>query len=294
MALRPRAPAFRTRLAAALAAAIAAGTAWRLHTTSRTSFDLPIADFAVDTAAQHSWAHMLQATYLPTPTRVAELAVGAALGLLLRSPSALRVLQARWVWGWAAEGPSAAPRRGIHHSFPAPRNCAASPPAACPCTACRKGAVGAAALGLQAAYAALLLHRHVLFRRPGAAPWPLRTARLLTALLSFGSPAMSLLVAATLLALALRADPLHAAAARLLSARAWRPLARLSYSLYLAAEHGRLWALLALARVVPAAAVPAAAAAHPLAALVAIVAGSLAASYACALPLHLLIEAPFA
>lgn len=96
-ALRPRSPGFRARLAAALAAVAAAGTAWRLWAASKADpLDLPVADFAVNSAAQQSWAAMLHATYLPTASRTAELAVGAGLGLLLRSPGALKRVQKRY------------------------------------------------------------------------------------------------------------------------------------------------------------------------------------------------------
>lgn len=97
-ALRPRSPGFRARLAAALGAAVAGGTAWRLHAIWRAGpLEFPISDFAVDPAAQQSWASMVNATYKPTAARVAELAVGAALGLLLRSPAALQALRRRCV-----------------------------------------------------------------------------------------------------------------------------------------------------------------------------------------------------
>ncbi|KAL4457911.1 hypothetical protein ABPG75_012776 [Micractinium tetrahymenae] len=93
-ALRPRAPGFRARLAAALAAAFAGGTAWRLWAVSSVHFmELPVADFAVDEPSQLSWANMLAASYLPTASRIAQLAGGAALGTLLRSPAALHCVQ---------------------------------------------------------------------------------------------------------------------------------------------------------------------------------------------------------
>ena len=60
LALRPRSPGFRRRLAAALAAAVVGGTAWRLRAAHRIDFlELPVSDFAVDAAAQRSWANML-------------------------------------------------------------------------------------------------------------------------------------------------------------------------------------------------------------------------------------------
>lgn len=96
-ALRPRAPGFRARLAAALAAAALGGTLWRLWAAWRVDFlELPVADFAVDQASQLSWANLLHASYLPTASRVTELAAGAALGALLRSRAALQLLRRRW------------------------------------------------------------------------------------------------------------------------------------------------------------------------------------------------------
>ena len=151
---------------------------------------------------------------------------------------------------------------------------------------CRRGWVGAAALCLQAAYWHLLLDWHLLFRPPGGAPWPLDTARLYIALLSFGSPFMSALVAATLLALALHADPLHALGARLLGARAWRLPAELSYSQYLVHEQARLWVILLL----PAGLLPRLLADWPVLSAALVCGGTLAAGYACAAPLHYLVE----
>ncbi|KAL4457910.1 hypothetical protein ABPG75_012775 [Micractinium tetrahymenae] len=150
----------------------------------------------------------------------------------------------------------------------------------------RRTLVAAAALALQAAFAQLLLQRPLLFRPPGGAPWPLRYARLHVALLSCGGPFPTALVCSTLLALMLHADPLHAVAARLLGARPWRPLAKLSYAQYLMHEQARLWVLLAL----PAGVVPRLIQAHPLAGFAALAAGTLGAGYAAALALHLLLR----
>lgn len=96
-ALQPRSPSFRTRLAACLAACVLGGTAWRLAAAWRAPepLEFPISDFAVDATAQRSWAAMLHATYLPTGARIAELAMGVALGALLTSPAALKALQRR-------------------------------------------------------------------------------------------------------------------------------------------------------------------------------------------------------
>ncbi len=101
-ALRPRSPGFRTRLAAGLAACILGGTAWRLAAAWRAPepLEFPIADFATDSVAQRSWAAMLHSTYLPTGARMAELAIGVALGALLTSPAALKAVQHRWAQHW--------------------------------------------------------------------------------------------------------------------------------------------------------------------------------------------------
>ena len=137
------------------------------------------------------------------------------------------------------------------------------------------------------------MRRPLLFRTPGSAPWPLASARLQLALASYGSPLYAACVAACLLALMLHADPAWAAAARVLGAQQWRPLARLSYALYLVAEHARLWALLALVRLAGPGWVPRAIAAQPLASFAAVTAGSVLAAYPCALLLHWLVERPF-
>lgn len=203
-----------------------------------------MADFATDQPSQLSWANMLMASYLPTASRVAQLAGGAALGLLLRSPAALSCVQQR------------------------------------------RALVAAAALALQAAFAQLLLRRPLLFRPPGGAPWTLHYTRLHIALLSCGGPLPTALVCATLLALVLHADPLHAAAARLLAAQPWHPPAELSYAQYLLHEQARLWVLLLL----PAGVLPRLIRAHPLAGFVSVAAGTLGAGYAAALAMHLLLR----
>lgn len=135
-------------------------------------------------------------------------------------------------------------------------------------------------MALQAAFASQIVWRSLLFREPGAAPWPLALSRLCLALESYGSPLIAATVAVTFLALCLRADPLHAAAARVLSARAWRLPALLSYALYLAHEQARLWVALYL---LPAGVLPALVEAHPLAGFLAIAAGTLVAGYAVAI-----------
>jgi len=152
---------------------------------------------------------------------------------------------------------------------------------------CRRGVLAVAALGLQAVYLHLLLRWHVLFRPPGGAPWPLRTARLHVALLSFGSPFMAALVATTLLALMLHADPLHALASRLLSAPLWRPLASLSYSQYLIHEQARVWVVQFL---LPAGLLPRLIVGWPLPSFVGICLATLAAGYLGALLLWHAVE----
>lgn len=155
-----------------------------------------------------------------------------------------------------------------------------------PCLPCRRVWVSAAALALQAAFFHQLVARPLLFRRPGSQPWPASSTRVLAALLWHGSPFMAALVAATLAALLLGADPLHAAAARLLSSVGFKPLARLSFAQYLVSEHARLWALLLL----PTGLLPGLIARAPVAGFAAVWLGGLAAAYACAVPLHLLAE----
>lgn len=162
----------------------------------------------------------------------------------------------------------------------------AEPPNLCPPPARRRAWVSAAAFCLQAAFAHQLLARPLLFRRPGSQLWPAHTTRLQAALLWHGSPFIAALVAATLLALLLGGDPLHAAAARLLRARLWGRIARLSYTQYLVSEHARLWALLLL----PRGALPRLVVARPLLGFVAVWIGGWAAAFVCALPLHLLVE----
>lgn len=139
--------------------------------------------------------------------------------------------------------------------------------------------MGATAVALQTVFASQVVWRSLLFRKPGAAPWPLALSRCCLALESYGSPLLAATVGATLLAVCLRADPLHAAAARVLSAQAWYLPAKLSYPLYLAHEQARLWVALYLLPLFPAGALRALTTAHPLAGFLAISAGTLAAGY---------------
>lgn len=87
LALRPRLPGFRARLAWALAAAAAAGTAWRLALVwlePTSVLHLPFGDLR-QPAELASFTALLRATYFTPAVRLCQLAVGAALGLLLRS-----------------------------------------------------------------------------------------------------------------------------------------------------------------------------------------------------------------
>lgn len=138
--------------------------------------------------------------------------------------------------------------------------------------------MAAVAFALQASYAALQLRwdHHV---GPGnMAPWPRNSAVLYAALLYFAGPLVALTAAATLLALVLRSDPLHGAAAAALGAAWLRPAAQLSYALYLLADWARLWAL----HLGPAGVLPAAAAAAPVPALAGLLAFTLVCGYAVA------------
>lgn len=212
--------------------------------------------------------------------RAGELAIGAMLGLLLCTPVALSWVQRRCgQWGFVMRRVRQ-PLRCVCGDTPLHARC---PPA------CRRGLVAAAAFALQASYAALMVccDHHA---PPGStAPWPRRTAVLYAALLYFASPFVALVVAATLLALVLRSDALHGAAAAALGAAGLRPAAALSYSLYLLADWARLWALHLL---VPAGALAAAAAAAPVAALAGLLASTLACGYAVAAVVQAALERP--
>lgn len=97
-ALRPRVPGFRARVAAALGAAAAAGTAWRFWAAWRTDFHMPAGDRNL-AGEEANLNRILDALYLPTLSRVQEMAVGASLGLLLRSRPALSWVTRRWAGG---------------------------------------------------------------------------------------------------------------------------------------------------------------------------------------------------
>lgn len=96
-ALRPRAPGFRARLVAALAAVFAAGIVWRLRQAfTAPKLHVPYGDAVRQPSEMAAFGSLLTAAYFPSGTRVAELALGAALGLLLRSPAAIGWLLRRW------------------------------------------------------------------------------------------------------------------------------------------------------------------------------------------------------
>jgi peptidoglycan/LPS O-acetylase OafA/YrhL len=93
-ALRPRQPRFRARVAACVAALGAAGVAWRFWAAWHTDFHMP----AGDRNLPHEEANMhriFDALYLPTLSRLHQLALGASLGLLLRSRPALSWVMSR-------------------------------------------------------------------------------------------------------------------------------------------------------------------------------------------------------
>lgn len=246
--LRPSAPGFRTCLAVTLAATICGGTAWRLWRAWTTPLlHLPMGDTLRQPGELAAYIAILDAAYFPAGTRIAELALGAGLGLLLRTHQAVS-----WV------------RR-------------------------RRTLVAAAAFGLQAAW----LYLHIAWcpnSVPGEDLWSLTTTRLYAALLYYGSPFVAALVSASLLAVMLRSDPLHSRIASLLSAPAFLPLSSLSYTLYLIHELARLWAITFL---LPVGALPTLIAAAPLPGLLLLTTGTLAAGYACAWVLCMLVEQQF-
>jgi len=97
LALRPCTSGFRSRIAGTLAATFAGGVAWRLWLAfAAQALHLPLDDLTQPTEMA-SYSALVTAGYFPSGTRVAELAVGAMMGLLLCSPSALNWIYQRWV-----------------------------------------------------------------------------------------------------------------------------------------------------------------------------------------------------
>jgi len=160
--------------------------------------------------------------------------------------------------------------------------------------------VSLAALTLQAA-AGSLAWRVLPMRLPHQAPWSLAASRAYAALGWCGSFLYGGAIGATLLALALRSDPLHAAAADLLSpsshhgqpgqpgwpGRPWARLSALSFSLYLCHEQARF---LAVRFLLPPGLLAGWAASAPATSFVLLSAISLAAGYAAAVLCHRLAE----
>lgn len=88
-ALRPRAPGFRARLSAALATTFAAGVAWRLQLAFKASaLQVPYGDSMRRPSEWAAFVALSSAGYFPTGARLPALALGAAMGLALRSPAA--------------------------------------------------------------------------------------------------------------------------------------------------------------------------------------------------------------
>lgn len=236
-ALRPRVPGFRARVAVALAAAVAAGTAWRFWSASQAKFHLPVGDRTVP-EEEANLTRILETVYFPTLSRLAELAIGAALGLLLRSHTAIswvmrRSVGAAVVGVWVVrEWRRLVPAEGSRPS-PTKYNPPDLPFLGLP--ACRPMLVSGTAFALQGMYLITVSGGNL--HPPKDVPLlPPLAAKLVATFLFYGSPFHACLVSATLLALVLRSDPLHAAAARLLSTRPLAAAATLSYSVYLLHE----------------------------------------------------------
>lgn len=152
----------------------------------------------------------------------------------------------------------------------------------------RRGLVTACAASLQAAFLYTLSAWNP-NGLPGEDTWSPTASRLYASLLYFGSPLLSSLAAATLLALFLRSDPLHSRIASALSAPVFSLPAKLSFCLYLVHERACLWLLMYL---MPSG-LPALAAVAPVSALAIHIAAALAAGYALAYMLHALVEKRF-
>ena len=128
-------------------------------------------------------------------------------------------------------------------------------------------------------------------RLPHEPCWSPAAARAYVALLWCGSPLYGATSAAAMLALVLRTDPLHTAAAALLSSRALQPLAALSFSLYLLHEQARFFWLHYLPP--PVTFLSATLGAAPPQSLLALTAGTLAAGYTAAALCYRLVEMRF-
>lgn len=240
-ALRPRLLGFRRRLVLTLAAAVVAGSAWRYWSASRISFFLPIRDRRLP-EEEANLNTLLDAVYLPTLSRVTELAVGASLGLLLRSPSAI---------SWVIRRPLL---------------------------------VSGTAFTFLSTYLVIVSNGN-LYPPQDAPLLPVNASRFIAALLMYGGPYYACLVASILLALICRTDPLHAAAARLLSSRIWDLPAALSYYLYLFHEPLKFLLMRSAPQLLPHLAAQA-----PLMALAALTAATTAAGYGAAGACWLLLE----
>jgi peptidoglycan/LPS O-acetylase OafA/YrhL len=128
-----------------------------------------------------------------------------------------------------------------------------------------------------------------LYPPAGTPHMPDKAAKLIGALMFYGSPFYACLVCTTLLALTLRSDPMHATAAWLLSRRPFRLAATLLYSVYLLHEMVKLGFLAAF----PAILAPTAVARAPVAALAKLVGGTLLTSYAAGVLTWYLVERRF-
>lgn len=150
--------------------------------------------------------------------------------------------------------------------------------------------VSAVAFALHAVHLHLLTAWGIWGRAPGEEGWAPTSAHVYAALLAWGSPGVSLILCASLLALILRPDPLHSGLAAALSSTPCTPLADLAYSVYLMHDFARLWVIQFL---LPTNFLSTLSAAHPVAGLAVQSACVLAAGYACALPVLLFVERRF-
>lgn len=158
------------------------------------------------------------------------------------------------------------------------------------CRPRRRVLVGAVALALQAACTYLALGWSAWGGLPGTQAWHPATTRVFLALFQWGSPFVAAAICATLLALMLRSDPVHAAMTAALGSAPLKHLADLSYSIYLLHELARYWIVL---YVLPPGLLPALTAAAPLAAFVFQAGFTLAGAYLGALLMYGLVERRF-